>query len=158
MTKDSILQQMGIFSLGGDGIGGWIKQDADELIFDRLGQIDTKPLTKVSSTNSSHSAMKHPCPTTSFITIGSIVPRNIPMMCELPDFTSAWLKETAISSLAHLMWGLYRLFTDGLLYFGNVRTAYRKLRALNRDEIQTFFAARRFQTKLIKDRGPSPPA
>jgi hypothetical protein len=65
------------------------------------------------------------------------------------------LSET-INSLAHLKWGLYRLYTDALLYFGNVRTAYRKLRGLTQSELEEFFKERTlFDTDDIKKRGPS---
>jgi hypothetical protein len=56
-----------------------------------------------------------------------------------------------------LKWGLYRIFTDGLLWFGNVRTAFRSLRSMNADELGGFFQRRRFDTKLIKERGPALP-
>ncbi|MBM3302358.1 MAG: hypothetical protein FJY85_20705, partial [Deltaproteobacteria bacterium] len=72
-------------------------------------------------------------------------------------FEEAWLKASAITSLAHLKWGLYRLFTDGLLWFGNVRTAYRQLRSMTHEELSVFFASRRFNTQLIKQRGPALP-
>ena len=39
-----------------------------------------------------------------------------------PGFSEDWLpSKEMISSLAHLKWGLYRLYVDALLYFGNVR-------------------------------------
>ena len=78
-------------------------------------------------------------------------------MAKLPDFKQEWLQCAAITSLAHLKWGFYRIFTDGLLYFGNVRTAYRKLRSMTRTELTEFFAKRRFDTDLIKARGPALP-
>ena len=56
-----------------------------------------------------------------------------------------------------LRWGLHRLYTDGLLYFGNVRTVYRKLRALTRNELVRFFARKMFDTQRIKERGPALP-
>ena len=39
----------------------------------------------------------------------------------------------------------------------NVRTAYRKLRSMTRTELTEFFAKRRFDTDLIKARGPALP-
>ena len=77
---------------------------------------------------------------------------------EVPGFSEDWLRpDGMIASLAHLWWGFYRLYTDGLLYFGNVRTAFRKLRDLSADEICSFFDSERFDTEAIKRRGPSLP-
>ena len=76
---------------------------------------------------------------------------------KLPGFQDVWLKCSAIISLCHLKWGLYRIFTDGLLYFGNVRIAYRELRSMTRPELAAFFGKHRFNTGLIKARGPALP-
>jgi hypothetical protein len=51
--------------------------------------------------------------------------------------------------------GLYRLYVDALLYFGNIRTAYRSLRDKSADDLGVFFQSRRFDTNLIKSRGPA---
>src|ERR1019366_963001 len=61
------------------------------------------------------------------------------------------------TSLDHLAWGLHRLYVDGLLYFGNVRTAFRALRELPRAELHGFFSAKRVDTDAIKRRGPALP-
>ena len=72
----------------------------------------------------------------------------------LPDFNSQWVGVTEeITSVEHLKWGLYRLFVDSLLYFGNVRTAFRELRTLGRDQLEAFFQCKRFDTEAIKRRG-----
>ncbi len=42
---------------------------------------------------------------------------------------------------------------DGLLYFGNVRTAFRNFRTLDRQDLGAFFEKRRFDTEAIKQRG-----
>lgn len=52
---------------------------------------------------------------------------------------------------------MYRLYVDSLLWFGNIRTAFRKLRTLDGNELHIFFAARRIDTSLIKGRGPALP-
>lgn len=84
-------------------------------------------------------------------------PRHPYNVKTIPDFDESWLTGNAIHSLAHLKWGLYRLFTDGLLWFGNVRTAFRHLRDMNSQELDDFFQSRRFDTEQIKSRGPALP-
>jgi hypothetical protein len=72
-----------------------------------------------------------------------------------PGFSEDWLRsEAMVVSLAHLKWGLYRLYVDALLYFGNVRSAFRCLRDLSLTEIDAFFASKRFDTDAIKRRAP----
>ena len=36
MPKETILEQLHLFSLGGEGIGGWLTKDTDDRVFDRL--------------------------------------------------------------------------------------------------------------------------
>ena len=55
----------------------------------------------------------------------------------------------------HLRWGLYRLYIDGLLYFGSIAAAYSALRSKTFQDLAAFFAAKRFDTAAIAKRGPS---
>lgn len=70
---------------------------------------------------------------------------------------SQWTSGHQIASLEHLRWGLYRFYVDSLLYFGNVRAAYRRLRDLTREELDQFFRAKRFDTDKMRARGPGLP-
>jgi hypothetical protein len=47
MSKERILTEFQPFSLGTDGIGGWITPQTDDLVFQRLAEIQVQPLTKV---------------------------------------------------------------------------------------------------------------
>ena len=72
-------------------------------------------------------------------------------------FSEAWLTGTQIVSLAHLKWGLYRFYVDALLFFGNVRSAYRSLRDMDMAELDAYFAQSRFNTQGLRERGPALP-
>ena len=155
MSKETILDQFKLFTLGGEGIGGWLGENTNQMVFMRLDTIEQQPLTKAQldqllglgnqasvSDDFFHyywleSPPKHPYP-----------------VHHLPGFDRAWLNEpNHIKSLENLKWGLYRLFVDGLLYFGNVRTAFRSLRNLTREELDSFFQRKRFDTDFLKQRG-----
>jgi len=157
-SKEKILEEMSLFSLGGEGIGGWIKPDADDLIFDRLSTVESDPLTKVQLDQLL--ALGHEAPVSDvffryyWLEANTSHPYRV---TKIPGFKDDYLKSKAITSLEHLKWGLYRLFVDALLYFGNVRTAYRKLRSMTREEHEAFFDRRKFDTDLIKSRGPALP-
>ena len=162
MSKQHILDQFKLFSLGTDGIGGWLGPDTDDRVFDRLEKIDREvdrePLAKVQLNQLLAFGHEAPVSDDFFRYYWLLAPSSHPYDTKaLPEFDKTWLESTAIVSLAHLRWGLYRIFTDGLLYFGNVRTAYRKLRTLTAPELNGFFGTRRFDTAAIKSRGPSLP-
>ena len=150
MSKERILAELCLFSLGAEGIGGWIKPEADDLIFDRLSTVESDPLTKVQFDQLL--ALGHEAPVSDvlfryyWLQANGSHPYNV---SNIPGFRGDYLRSKAIVSLEHLKWGLYRLFVDALLYFGNVRTAYQKLRSMTGSELEGFFERRRFDTELI---------
>ena len=158
MSKEQILEEFKLFSLGTDGIGGWLGADTDERVFDRLAQIESQPLAKVQLNQLFAFGHEAPVSDAFFDYYWLSMPDQHPYeVIKLQDFDPRWLKARSIQSLQHLRWGFYRLYTDALLYFGSVRTAYRRLRALTRKELEAFFVKRRFDTNAIKARGPSLP-
>jgi hypothetical protein len=75
----------------------------------------------------------------------------------LPEFEERFIGAQQLLSLNHLKWGLRRLYTDGLLYFGNIRQAYRSLRTKDKSEIITRLNRHRFDTKAMINRGSGLP-
>jgi hypothetical protein len=72
---------------------------------------------------------------------------------QIAGFSNEFLNTDAIRSLEHLKWGLYRFYVDALLYFGNIRSAYRYLRDLSSRELTSFFSTLRFDTEALRRRG-----
>ena len=155
MSKAEILNRLRLYSLGSHGIGGWLTDDTDDRIFDRLDTLNGNPLSK--SQLNQLLALGHQAPISDgfFAYYWLQCPTGHPYAVEkLPGFSSQWIRDTPhIISLPHLEWGLYRLFTDGLLYFGNVGTAFTRLRILARQELESFFLTKRFDTTAIRQRG-----
>lgn len=75
----------------------------------------------------------------------------------IPGFKKTATDRERIKSLDQLYWGLYRLYVDALLFFGNVRNAYRFLRRLSFPDLQDFFGKRTFNFATIELRGPALP-
>ena len=155
MPKDTILKQFRLFSLGGEGIGGWLTDPTDGGVFDRLDNIQHDPLTMSQFNQILGFGRQAPVSNDFFHYYWLECPLKHPYpVGRLPGFKQQWMKGTkAIVSLEHLEWGMYRLFTDALLYFGNVRTAFRELRSLDRAKLDDFFQGKRFDTNAIKKRG-----
>ena len=158
-TKADILRDFEILSVPTGGIGSWITGETHEDVFTRLAVIDNQPLPAVQLNQLLVLGHEAPVGDGFFRYYWLQDPPGHPYrVSELPDFSERWLTSGgSIVSLPHLKWGLYRLYVDALLYFGNVRTAFRKLRDLPLVEIQRFFAQRRFDTEGIKQRGPAIP-
>ena len=155
MSKKTILEKFQLFSLGGEGIGGWLTEETDTIVFDRLDKIDECPLTKTQLDQLLGFGHQAHVSEAFFQYYWLECPPKHPYLVELvPGFDGNWFDTTKqIKSLEHLKWGLYRLFVDGLLYFGNVRTAFRTLRTYEKEQLDSFFQVKRFDTEAIKERG-----
>jgi len=158
MDKDQILQELSLFSLRNGGIGGWLTESTDDEVFERLRDIEENPLTKGQFNQLLAFGHQAPVSDDFFHYYWLTVPKEHPYDVKtLPNFQQEWEQSPEIISIDHLKWGLYRLFTDGLLWFGSVRNAYRKLGSMTQKELHDFFLSRRFNTHLMKKRGPALP-
>jgi hypothetical protein len=159
-AKQLILEEFKLFSLKTGGIGSWFSDNTNPIVFERLSTLDKEALSKVQLNQLlllSHEAgvsygffqyywleapLGHPYDV-------KAIAGYSPKWHENPRF--------AIGSLQQLKWGLYRLYVDGLLFFGDVRNAYRLLRTKSKMELTTFFESKRCDTAMIRNRGPSLP-
>lgn len=66
--------------------------------------------------------------------------------------TAATINPLGLASLGQVEFGLRRLYTDALLYWGNIRSAYRELRTKSHEEIELFFQCKQYDTSRMKER------
>src|SRR5258708_10629069 len=158
-SKAEILAEFSLFSMpAGGGIGSWLTEETHSDVFERLGRIDAEPLPAVQLNQLLVLGHEAPVGDGFFRYYWLQAPHQHPYnVREVADFSEDFLTSETILSLDHLKWGLYRLYVDALLYFGNVRTAFRRLRDLSVDELTTYFSLKRFDTEAIKRRGPPLP-
>lgn len=158
-SKESILEKFQLLSGGTGGIDNWLGAGAPPDVFERLNKIDADPLPRQQLNQLlllSHEAglsegffryywlttPDHPYDTTRL----------------LPAYDPAWTSSNpTIQSLDHLYWGLYRLYIDALLFFGNIRSAYRTLRSKTEQDLVELYTRLRFPTNALKARGPALP-
>lgn len=158
MNKEQLLKQLKMFSLGTGGIGNWLTEETHPDIFMRLQSIEQEPLTRVQLNQLLVLGHQAPLSNDFFEYYWLNTPKDHPYdVTRLPGFQRDWTGSTAIKSIEHLKWGLYRLFVDGLLWVGNVRFAYRLFRTMSTNDLVAFFDERRFDTELIRRRGPALP-
>lgn len=68
-------------------------------------------------------------------------------------FDKRWLDGSdRICSLDHLYWGLYRFYTDALLYFGNISLAFDTLNSKSLDDLRSYFDSKRVDTTRLLER------
>jgi hypothetical protein len=154
-TKEQILERMSLYRIEGGGIGSWLTKDTCSTIFERLGRLDEAPLSAAQLNQLLVLGHEAPVSLGYFRYYWLEAPQSHPYdVADIPDCASGPHGGSEIQSLDHLAWGLHRLYIDGLLYYGSVRTAFRDLRNRRFSELQDIFAAKRMDTAGIKRRGP----
>lgn len=158
--KERILDEFKLYSFSGGGIGSWLTEATESVVFDRLTEIEKHPLSKAQLDQLLLLSLEGGVSSGFFEYYWRESPELHPFdVRSVPGFEERWLVSSLpyIVSREHLKWGLHRLYTDALLYFGDVRNAYRTLRTKSKDDLIMFFRSRRFDTAAIKARGPALP-
>jgi hypothetical protein len=155
MNKDQLLSEFSIFSLGTGGFGDWITNETDDAVFKRLATIDSEPLSHGQLNQLLVLGHQAPLSFDFFSYYWLTAPSDHPYEVEaLPGFEKSFFGSPLVKSIAHLKWGLYRIFVDALLWFGNVRAGYRFLRNMDTNQLHGFFLEKSFRTESIMKRGP----
>jgi len=154
MSKTDILAKFRPLFAGTGGIDSWLSENAPDAIFGRLDTLGPSPLTQASLNQLltfNHEAAVSPGFFRYYwLTAPSAHPYDVQ---RLEVFDSTWLTAPAITSIDHLRWGVYRLYLDGLLFFGNIRMAFRSLRELDEEELKRLFSSKRMAPETMVDRG-----
>ncbi len=154
-----VLQEMSrLFSFGREpGIGMWLAEPMHEIVRERLESLQGSPLSKVQLNQLLVVSKAASISDGFFAYYWRTAPDHTYDVTALDGFDQRWINtnDQVIASLEHLRWGLYRLYIDGLLYFGNVSAAFDALRSMDIDEITAFFGAKKFDTEAIAARGPA---
>jgi hypothetical protein len=156
-AKTKILAEFDLFRGNGGGIEDWFSENLPERVADVLANCEAKPISCEELNQIlilSHEAgvsrgfFRHYfCEGTSAISPCPYDPTK------LPGFEERFLGSERILSLGHLKWGLYRLYVDSLLLYGNVRQGFRALRGQSADSIARTIARKAFNTEALTSRG-----
>ena len=78
-------------------------------------------------------------------------------MTRLPGYHESFKRVDQILTLDQLCWGLHRLYTDSLLFFGAIQNGYRELRTRALADLEQLFRKYRYNTEAMIHRGPALP-
>jgi hypothetical protein len=140
---------------GTGGIDSWIGAATDERVIARLRRLPDEPLSRAQLNQLLVLGHEVGVSAHFFSYYWLEAPIHPYDVTKVADYDSAWTGKGTrkILSLSHLKWGLARLYADCLLYFGNIRSGYRFLRAADRQELVEFFGTRRMDTEGLRPRG-----
>ncbi len=128
---------------GAGGIDSWLRDGTPQTVVERLGQLDSHPMTREQLNQLLVLSHEAGLSRGFFEYYWLSAPEHTYNVRELAGFQPEYVGSPGIESIEHLRWGLTRFYFDSLLYFGNIRSAYRRMRDMSLDAITTFFRAYR---------------
>jgi hypothetical protein len=153
-NREMLLEHFQPLFAGTGGIDSWLHAGTPQTVFDRLGELDSKPLTRAQLNQllvlSHEAGMSDGFYRFYWLTLPAI-------SRDAADTAKFEVCPESIRSVDQLRWGWRRFYIDGLLHFGNVRSAYRQLRDMSFEELERFFSERREDTETLETRGPALP-
>ena len=155
-NRERISKKFDLFQGGTGGLDSWLSQETPDEVFDVLGQVEQQPLSR--ALFNQLLTLAHEAPVSKgffnfyWLSEPEIHPYDVK---KIPCYSAKWSKLDDIVSLDQLYWGLYRFYVDALLNFGNIRTAFQRLRGLSEKKLAKFFLSNCFDTQGLAQRGPS---
>lgn len=142
-----IIDRFALFAGTDGGIESWLTPKTDLRIFERLKKIDSEPIGR--SQLNQLLLLGHEAALSDgffrYYWLRTPATNSHPYRLDALDgFSPDYNDRNAIQSIEHLRWGLYRFYVDALLFFGNVRQAYRYLRGLSFEAISALYRAKCF--------------
>ncbi len=156
-SKETILKEFQLFRGNGGGIEDWFSDRLPERVADVLVNCERSPISCEELNQLlilSHEAgvsrgfFRHYFCTNSYLDTPALYDPT-----KLPFYNDKFLCGDRIVSLDHLKWGLYRLYVDSLLIYGNVRQGFRSLRSKSILDIQKIISANAYDTASLTSRG-----
>jgi hypothetical protein len=155
MNHDKILQMLESYFPRAFGQSrSFLKHDDAHRMLTRLSQIPRAPLSLTNFNQLLH--LNHEAGVTEgfFRYYFLSKPEKHPYAVDRVTSHMPVIHNQGIASPEQLEWGIRRFFFDALLYYGNIRSAYRVLRTHSYNQLNDFFAARRFRSEEMHARGP----
>lgn len=154
MYSSSIIHHFGQFFPGAFKEGSAFLNNPDgKQIFDRLLKVGSEPLHLTNFNQLLHLVHEAGVSDGFFRYYFQSMPDSHPYPLKSMQVPVPPLDKRGISSMEQAEWGFLRFFTDALLFWGDIRSAYRELRGMTYDELETFFGSKRFPSDKMRGRG-----
>jgi hypothetical protein len=157
MEKEEIVKYFKLFNNpDSDGLEHFLSANGKDEVFLRLAKIEKEPLGSVELnqlliisglTGISYGYFQ-------YYWLTAPKTHSYPVD-KLQDYEESYLNKDKIISLLQLRWGLRRIYTDSLLYYGNITNGFNRLNIKSEKELTEYFESKKFPTETIKMRGMS---
>lgn len=154
-ASDAVRRELALFSGGTGGIDNWLTADRTDLVCARLVHLRDRPLS--CSQLNQLLALSHLAEVSEgfFKYYWNSETPCLYEVSALPWYHDSYAKAEQILSLDQLRWGLYRLYSDCLLFYGTIQNGFRELRTKDFDTLARLNYIRRHDTERMVRRGPA---
>jgi hypothetical protein len=154
---DDLRSKYSVFHTQFGGIEALLWGDAGDEVCSRLMEIPSDPLSKV-QLNQLLGLQEERAVSDDFFRYYWLEEPAVPYkLSSIPGFASTYGGHTDVRSIEQFFYGMYRIFVDGLLHYGNVRQYFRECCNLNAERLAAISKSSMFDTNSIKQRGPQLP-
>lgn len=157
MNKKDLLGKFAVFSTGNPGLESLVCEASDPIIINRLLLLDAQPLTKVQLNQLLGLAHEIGVSDAFFSFYWSAALPATYDPKKIKGYDVSYHTVDCIISVDHLIWGLTRIYIDGLLHFGSVRMFFRSFAPRGYEELKALSLSGQFDTDAVKRRGPPLP-
>lgn len=158
MTKEELVKKFTCLTTRNGGLESFVSQDSPKEVIERLCSVDKAPLSKVQLNQLLGLCEERAVSDGFFKYYWLSEPKSPYKLSKIPGYSEQFSKSDEIhgriQSIDHLYYGIYRIYIDGLLLRGNVRSYYRENASKSYDEIQCGIQRMLIDTNSIKLRGP----
>lgn len=154
MEYEQLLDKFSHLRTANGGIESFVSEDSPKIVLERIATLDQDPLSKVQLDQLLGLSEERAVSDGFFQYYWLSQPKSPYKLSALPGFSDEYPDYDKIQSVDHLLYGLYRIYVDGLLYRGNVREYFRDTAILPAETIDQFARGHMLDTEIIKKRGP----
>lgn len=157
MGAEELRKRFALFKTDNGGIEGLLWGEAGDRVCDRLLSVNHEPLSKVQLNQLLGFQKERAVSDDFFRYYWFEEPLVSYKLSSIPGYSSEYKGRDKIHSLDQFYYGLYRIFTDGLILRGNVRAYFRELSMGSISSLEEVSLLSIFATDAIKRRGPTLP-
>jgi hypothetical protein len=154
MQKEELIARFRLFTTGNGGLESLVSEETPKTVMDRLMLLDQEPLSKVQLNQLLGLREERGVSDGFFRYYWLAAPETPYKLSVIPGFSDGYPQHGKIQNVGHLIYGLHRIFIDGLLYRGNVRAYFREFAIKTYQEIEEFVRGHLIDSEAIKLRGP----
>lgn len=157
ITRTELIAKFAHLTTGNRGLESFVCESTDELVIERLRKLEIEPLTKVQLNQLLGLSHEVGVSDGFFSFYWTAAYQSVTPPHEVKGYSEDFIGTEHILSIDHLVWGLTRIYIDGLYFCGNVRRYFRRFGSASLDDLLVITSSHQVDTEAVVRRGPPLP-